>query len=476
MNKASLETFKTVPNLLPCAPGEMIGKTIDIFHKKPEYQRNLLSNPGNLPRRANIQLGDQTLDLNVAALNDAEGNYVGTLVTWNVITEKLRLEKETAKMLSILENTPINILVADTDLNLTYVNPTSKENLNKLRQYLPCAVEDLVGTNLDRFHKNPSHQRKILSDPKNLPLRTKINVGSETLDLLVSAIKDDKGNYMGPMATWSIITDKIEVFNSVNEYSENLNEAATKLKELSQGMASNSEETTAQATSVSTASEQVSSNIQTVATAMEEMTSTVKEISKNTHDASSTADSAAREAQEANEIISQLGQSSNEIGKVTKMISSIAQQTNLLALNATIEAARAGEAGKGFAVVATEVKELAKETAKATEEITQKIDGIRENSAKAVLAIEKVSNIITKINEMTNTVASAVEEQSATVNDVARNVSEASTGSNDIAKSIVDVATAARNTSEGATNTQKSAEDLALIAEKLQQLVKKFEV
>ncbi len=476
MNKASRRTFETVPHLLPCAPSEMIGKSIDIFHKNPAHQRNLLSNPANLPHRTNINLGDQVLDLNVEALKDEDGNYVGALVSWDVVTEKLKMEAETAKMLSILENTPTNIMVCDTDLNLTYINPTSMENLSKLRQYLPCAVEDLVGINIDKFHKNPSHQRKILADPKNLPLRSKIQVGPETLDLLVSAIKDHKGDYVGPMATWSIITDKIEVFNSVNEYSENLNSSSKNLKELSQSMAGNSEETTAQATSVSTASEQVSSNISTVATAMEEMTSTVKEISKNTHDASSTADSAAKEAQEANEIISQLGVSSNEIGQVTKMISSIAQQTNLLALNATIEAARAGEAGKGFAVVATEVKELAKETAKATEEITQKIDGIRENSTKAVQAVEKVLNIINKINDMTNTVASAVEEQSATVNDVARNVSEASTGSNDIAKSIVDVASAAKNTSIGATDTQKSAEDLSEIAEKLQALVKKFEV
>lgn len=476
MNKASLKKFETVPHLLPCPPAEMVGKSIDIFHKKPEFQRNILSNVNNLPHRAHIQLGDEILDLNVEALKDAEGNYVGNLVSWDVVTEKLRMEKETAKMLSILENTPTNIMVADTDLNLTYINPTSKENLNKLRQYLPCAVEDLVGTNLDSFHKNPSHQRKILADPKNLPLRAKIKVGPETLDLLVSAIKDKKGEYFGPMATWSIITDKIEVFNAVTEYSDSLTESSKTLKELADTMSSNSEETTAQANSVSTASEQVSSNMSTVATAMEEMTSTVKEISKNTHDAATTADSASTEAQDANEIITQLGVSSNEIGKVTKMISSIAQQTNLLALNATIEAARAGEAGKGFAVVATEVKELAKETAKATEDISQKIEGIRENSDKAVQAIEKVLKIINNMTDMSNTVASAVEEQSATVNDVARNIAEASTGSNEISRNITEVATAARETTEGAGKTQQSAEDLATIAEKLQVIVKKLEV
>lgn len=476
MNKASRQTFEKIPHLLPCAPSEMIGKSIDIFHKNPDRQRNILSNPDNLPYKTHIKLGDETLDLNVAALNDSEGNYVGALVTWAVITERLKLERETARLLSILENTPINIMVADKDLNLTYLNPASRENLSRLRQYMPCPVDEMVGKSLDLFHKNPSHQRKILADPGNLPLRSKIKVGPETLDLLVNAVKDNKGNYIGPMATWTVITDKIEIFNAVTEFSDNLTESSKILKELSNTMSSNSEETAAQAASVSTASEQVSSNMSTVATAMEEMTSTVKEISKNTHAAATTADSAAKEARDANEIIIQLGVSSNEIGKVTKMISSIAQQTNLLALNATIEAARAGEAGKGFAVVATEVKELAKETARATEEITQKIDGIRANSNRAVQAIEKILNIITRINDMSNTVASAVEEQSATVNDVARNVAEASTGSNDISKSIVDVAAAAKNTSEAAVKTQKSAEDLAGIAEKLHTLVKKFEV
>lgn len=476
MNAASRQTFSRLSHLLPCPADEMIGKSIDIFHKNPEQQRNVLSDPRNLPHKANIKLGNETLELNASALYDTAGNYVGPMVTWAVITEKLKLAAETAKLLSILENTPINIMVADKDLNLTYLNPTSKTNLDKLKQYLPCRVDEMLGKSLDIFHKNPSYQRRILADAKNLPVKAKIKVGPETLELLVSAVVDNKGAYLGPMATWQIITDKIEVFNAVEKTSDTLTKSSKTLKELSHTMSSNSEETTAQVKSVSSSCEEVSSNITTVATAMEEMTSTVKEISKNTHDAAAIAANASNEARETNHIISQLGASSSEIGKVTKMISSIAQQTNLLALNATIEAARAGEAGKGFAVVATEVKELAKATAKATEEITQKIDAIRENTSKAVGAIEKITDIINKINDMANTIAAAIEEQSVTVNDVARNISKAASGSNEISQSIGDVATAANNTSKGAINTQKSAEELAKIAEELQALVKKFEV
>jgi methyl-accepting chemotaxis protein len=171
-----------------------------------------------------------------------------------------------------------------------------------------------------------------------------------------------------------------------------------------------------------------------------------------------------------------LGDSSVEIGKVIKVITSIAQQTNLLALNATIEAARAGEAGKGFAVVANEVKELAKETAKATEEIGQKIDAIQSDTKGAVTAIGEISQIINQINDISNTIASAVEEQTATTTEIGRNVSEAARGTAEIAKNISGVATAAQSTTEGANDTQKASKALSEMASQLQSVVGKFQV
>jgi methyl-accepting chemotaxis protein len=169
-----------------------------------------------------------------------------------------------------------------------------------------------------------------------------------------------------------------------------------------------------------------------------------------------------------------LGQSSSEIGKVVKVITSIAQQTNLLALNATIEAARAGEAGKGFAVVANEVKELAKETAKATEFISSKIDAIQADTEGAVTAIKQISLIINQINDLQATIASAVEEQTATTNEMARNVSEAATGSSDIAQNITGVAQAAISTSQGAADSLQASSELARMASELQSMVAKF--
>jgi len=175
-----------------------------------------------------------------------------------------------------------------------------------------------------------------------------------------------------------------------------------------------------------------------------------------------------------NETMKKLGESSREIGNVIKVITSIAQQTNLLALNATIEAARAGEAGKGFAVVANEVKELAKQTAKATEEISQKIEAIQGVTKGAVTAIEEISTIINQINDISNSIASAVEEQTATTNEIGRSVNEAAIGVTDIAKNISGVATAARNTTQGANDTKTASAELSEMAARLQASVSKF--
>jgi methyl-accepting chemotaxis protein len=169
-----------------------------------------------------------------------------------------------------------------------------------------------------------------------------------------------------------------------------------------------------------------------------------------------------------------LGESSAEIGQVIKVITSIAQQTNLLALNATIEAARAGEAGKGFAVVANEVKELAKETAKATEDISRKIEAIQTDTKGAVDAIGQISGIINQINDISSTIASAVEEQTATTNEIARNVQEGAKGGAQVTENIASVAQAAKSTTQGANDTQTAAGELARMAAELQKVVSRF--
>ena len=252
--------------------------------------------------------------------------------------------------------------------------------------------------------------------------------------------------------------------------------SSEELSAVSMQMSSNAEETSAQAKVVSNSAVQVSANTQTVAAGVEEMSASIREISINTVEASTVAHKAVELAQKTNATMAKLSTSSLEIGNVLKVISSIAEQTNLLALNATIEAARAGELGKGFAVVANEVKELARQTAKATEEIGGNITAIQSDTQGALVSIEEISAIINKINDISGLIASAVEEQAATTGEMGRSVSEAATSSADIASNINSVATTAQSTSEGAANSQQAASQLAQIAGELQNLVMKFKV
>ena len=250
--------------------------------------------------------------------------------------------------------------------------------------------------------------------------------------------------------------------------------ASEQLGRVSEQMSASAEETAVQANVVSAASEQVAKNVQTVATGADQMGASIKEIAKNTAEATKIAQNAVTMARTTNDTVRKLGSSSDEIGQVIKVITSIAQQTNLLALNATIEAARAGEAGKGFAVVANEVKELANQTAKATEDISQKIQAIQQDTQGAVTAIGQITEVIGQISDIQTTVASAIEEQSATTSEIGRNLAEAAKGGAAITQNITGVASAAKTTTDAAIQTQESAKSLNSLSAQLQDLVSQF--
>ncbi|MZH02435.1 MAG: methyl-accepting chemotaxis protein, partial [Nitrospinae bacterium] len=348
----------------------------------------------------------------------------------------------------MMENAPTNIIFADKDLNIQYMNPVSKKTLKTLEQYLAIRVDDVIGKSIDIFHQNPAHQRKILGDPRNLPHQAIIQLGPEKLDLLVSAIYDDNQNYLGPMVSWSVVTEKLElqekdkknkeimmsVLEQIGEVVDSLAAASEELAAVSRNMEKNAENASQEADVVAEHGKEVSANVNSVATGMEEMNSSINEIAGSASKAADTSSAAVKSSQEANSIISSLGTSSQEIGEVIKVINGIAEQTNLLALNATIEAARAGEAGKGFAVVANEVKELANQTARATGEITGKIQTIQSDVGGAVNSIGDVSRVIDQINGISTTIASAVEEQTATTGEMSRNVTDAAKGSESISE------------------------------------------
>jgi len=283
---------------------------------------------------------------------------------------------------------------------------------------------------------------------------------------------------VGQLATSfnAAVDDMSGLVRSLRASATTLASSSEELSATSTQMGASAEETAVQANAVSAAAEQVSANVNTVAASTEEMSASIREIAANATEAAGVASQAVGTAESATHTVSKLGTSSAEIGEVIKVITEIAEQTNLLALNATIEAARAGDAGKGFAVVANEVKELAKETAAATDDIGQRIVAIQGDAGAAVVAIEEISEVVARISDIQNTIASAVEEQTATTNEITRHVTEAATGANEIAASITGVAQAAHDTSSGAASTQVSARDLAELADELNRSVLRFVV
>jgi len=418
--------------------------------------------------------GDESVSVEAGSRKDEIGSLQAAMAKLCIaVGEAFRLKQ-------MVEDMPLAIMTADpkNEFKVNYANKATIDSLRPFESLIRMKAEDIVGTSIDHFHRNPSHQRGMLSNPANLPHRAKIKLGTETLDLRASAMYDRAGNYIGPMLSWNVVTKQVQLADdfetNVKGAVEIVASAAAQLESTARQLGGSAEETTRQSSAVAAASEQAAVNIQTVASAAEELSASIGEISRQVSESASIARDAVNQAKATDHQVEALSAAAAKIGEVVQLISEIASQTNLLALNATIEAARAGDAGKGFAVVASEVKSLATQTAKATEDIGGQITAIQNATGGAVAAIRSIGDTIQRIDQIAGSIAAAVEEQSASTAEIARNVQQASAGTAEVSSNIVTVTDAARQTGTSASEMLDSAGQLGRESARLRDQVDRF--
>jgi len=331
----------------------------------------------------------------------------------------------------MIDQMPINVMTCDPadGHRITYANRTSLETLRGLEAYLPIKAEQLVGSSIDIFHRVPARQHAVLADPANLPHQAFIRVGPETLHLRVSAMYAEEGAYAGPMLTWSVETA-----------SRNM---AEKVQGAVSAVAASAEQVAGSARDLSAAADNTDRLAVAAAGANRQVASSIQDIVDRMGQAAAFSEAAVQDVGRSTEDVKRLSGMTSRITSVIELIRAIAAQTNLLALNATIEAARAGEAGKGFAVVAGEVKNLAGQTARATEEIEQQVAEIQAAMGGTVSAISRVGDTTRRLNEIALAVSAAVEQQAAAtgqMQDSVDGVSGASARNGQAARELLGVA------------------------------------
>ncbi|PWS38866.1 methyl-accepting chemotaxis protein [Falsiroseomonas bella] len=366
----------------------------------------------------------------------------------------------------MIEQMPTAVMSVDPkdEFRIGYMNPASHALLGKLPG-LPCRPEEMLGRSFDMFHRNPAHPRSIVGDPSRLPHTATIRMGEEVLALRVSAIRDAAGEFVSAMLTWDVITQRARLADTferdIGAVVEAVASSAERLQASARGLSATAATAGSEASAVAEAGSRAHGDVQSVAAAAEEMAASVTEIARRVGEAAEVASRAVAEARATDATVQGLSEAAARIGDVVKLIGDIAGQTNLLALNATIEAARAGEAGKGFAVVASEVKQLASQTARATEEIGRQIAEMQAATGQAVAAIRGIGATVERTSDIATQIAAAVEEQGAATQEIARSAAQVAEATQLVAGRIAGVRGAAESTGQSAEAMREDSGALA---------------
>ncbi|MGE5476897.1 MAG: methyl-accepting chemotaxis protein [Bacteroidales bacterium] len=401
------------------------------------------------------------------------GNEIGEL--WRALASLRDVVRRAFRQGEILEQMQAQVMMAEgPDLTITYMNRSSTGMLERIAPHLPCAVDKIIGQSVDIFHKHPAGPRAILADPKRLPYSTRIHIGPEVMHLDVAPVFNRDGSYAGPLLTWRLVTERTSLETAINEVVDGVAAATEQIRMSASAVASGASQTRERSQAVATASAQASGNVSAVAGAAEQLAGSICEVQRQIGESAAIVATAVSKARHTNELVERLAQTADRIGDVVNLINDIASQTNLLALNATIEAARAGEAGKGFAVVAHEVKGLANQTARATEDIHGQINAMQKASEEAIAAIRDIATTITGMESVIAGIEQAANHQTAATQNISLSVQQAATGAAEISQAIGDISGAAHDNNSNAEQLADSAHELAAQGSALRQALQGF--